>query len=80
MEKCNFLIYIYLYSNVLSSVFGPVSAVEHASEERKAHRVDVRTLQHSCILPLQISGAVCVSFRLNLDTKKNTLSTVQLLQ
>lgn len=32
---------IYVYSNVLSSVFGPVSAVEHASEERKAHRVDV---------------------------------------
>lgn len=42
-------------------VIVPLFAVEHESQERKAHRVDVRTLQHSCILPLQVSGAFCVS-------------------
>lgn len=51
--------------NVLCSV--PVSAVEHASEERETHRADVRTLQHSRLLSLQIGGAICVSFTLTLS-------------
>lgn len=63
----NVVVVFFADRNVLYSVLGPVSAVEHASEERETHRADVRTLQHSCLLSLQIGGAICVSFTLTLS-------------
>lgn len=63
----NVVVVYFADRNVLYSVFGPLSAVEHTSEERETHRADVRTLQHSRLLSLQIGGAICVSFTLTLS-------------
>lgn len=46
--------------------FCSVFAVEHTSKKRETNRADVWALQHSCLLPLQISCAVCVSFTVSL--------------
>ena len=55
----------------LTSVF--VSAVEHTSETRKTYRADVWALQHSCLLPLQVSCSVRVSFPTSCQPGKNTV-------
>lgn len=46
----------------VTAIFCSVSAVEHASKTRETDRDDVWTLQHSCLLPLQIGRTICVSF------------------
>ena len=46
----------------IRAIFCSVSAVEYASKTRETDRDDVWTLQHSCLLPLQIGRTICVSF------------------
>lgn len=56
-----------------------LSTVEHKSETGKTHRADVWALQHSCLLPLQIRCAVCVSFTALFPPRKCELACCKML-
>lgn len=59
--------------------FCSVFAVEHTSKERETNRADVWALQHSCLLPLQVSRALCVSFTVSRHPGRTLKQRVQLI-